>query len=162
MKTAQRHQPQKQLSKRAKVGAIRETARRNGNHFPAFAKQLGCDSQKTRVEVACLNVSGAQQEPGPRIAVNLAVGRIEYGGVKRCLRPSEKVAADERQCRLYEIGIVNINGKMNAQTETMLAAVLKRAVQRSEKRGVHFIGHNVNAAWQRLQRASHFDKRLNQ
>src|SRR6266567_8615626 len=103
MKSPQRHHIEKLFAERFKVRAVAETSRADGHHLSSFAEKFGGEREETCVKIARFDAGLAQQAARVRIAVNLAVGRVENGRVEWRLGCAEQIAAHERDSSLNKI-----------------------------------------------------------
>src|SRR5437867_12635556 len=122
MKSPQRHHIEKLFAEGLKVRAVAETSRADGHHLSSFAEKFGGERQEACVEIACFDAGLAQQASRVRIAVNLAVGRVENGSVEWRLGCAKQIAAHGRDGSLNKIFAVKLRRKLNPASATLDAA----------------------------------------
>jgi hypothetical protein len=78
----ERHTLKKPLAKIAKIKAVAETPRRNGNEFPVTAQQMGTQCQEQGVDVR-LAMDDVGHNPGvPGISPDLEVGWVRDDAIE--------------------------------------------------------------------------------
>src|SRR5947207_1464348 len=109
MNSPQRHYIEKLFAERLEVRAVTEASRADGHHLSSFREKFGGERQEGGVEIARFDCCLAQQAARSRVAVNLAVRRVENGSVEWRLGCAKQIAAHERDCSLNKIFAVYLH-----------------------------------------------------
>src|SRR6266700_6642840 len=119
MKSPQRHHIEELFPEWFEVRAVAETSRADGHELSSFREKFGGERQEACVEIARFDPCLPQQAACVRIAVNLAVGRVENRSVEWRLGCTKQIAAHERDRSLNKIFAVNLLRKLNPASATL-------------------------------------------
>lgn len=144
MQAAERHAGEKIAAKREEVGAVAKAARHDGDEFGLGFEHAGEQGEEAAVEIGHLDADGGELAVGGRADGELAVGRVDDGGVEGAQRGGEEGLIKGGGGVGDKVLVAHLGGEGDPVARAEFGAGGEGGAEEVERGGVHLVGGDVN------------------
>jgi hypothetical protein len=143
VEAAQGHAGEKVATEGQEVGAVAKAAGHDGDEFGVGFEQAGEQGEEAAVEICHLDADRGELPVGGRADGELAVGRIDDGGVKGAQGGGEERLVERGGGVSDKVFAAHFGGEGDAVAGAEFCAGGKGGAEKSERGGVHLVGGDV-------------------